>query len=236
MMRSQSAPMMAPCTAKQRKSTPPAVTTMRSEMCSASTRPPSTASVVQHEWPMMPPSVTPKGSLAAASAMVEIWDRSPHSARKVSVKAWMAMAQLFFSLALLSLRLCSTSSSSSLGPTPPPLRSIWKASRRSLMPKYTKSPTAAQCVYSRGISFGSTRPMVALSAVMAASAPAAPKKTARRSCRMASSAAMKKVLSPSSVTRIIRKLLLKASCREPSSAKSLVVSRRVLFPVAMFRL
>eukprot|EP00962_Isochrysis_galbana_P007527 scaffold2036_cov115-Isochrysis_galbana.AAC.11 len=42
---------------------------------------------VQREWPMMAPKVTPNGSSAAASAMVAICDRSPHSARKVSVNA-----------------------------------------------------------------------------------------------------------------------------------------------------
>lgn len=51
----------------------------------ASIRPPTTAMPVQSECPMMPPSVTPKGSFVVASAIVAICDRSPHSARKVMV-------------------------------------------------------------------------------------------------------------------------------------------------------
>jgi hypothetical protein len=47
--------------------------------------PPSTAAPVQAAWPRQPPSVTPSTSLLAASPMVAIWLRSPHSARKVSV-------------------------------------------------------------------------------------------------------------------------------------------------------
>eukprot|EP00964_Phaeocystis_antarctica_P142262 scaffold107507_cov69-Phaeocystis_antarctica.AAC.5 len=49
----------------------------------ASSLPPTTAMHVQMAWPTIAPRVTPKGSLAAASAMVAICERSPHSARKV---------------------------------------------------------------------------------------------------------------------------------------------------------
>mmetsp|Transcript_3508 Transcript_3508/g.11712 ORF Transcript_3508/g.11712 Transcript_3508/m.11712 type:complete len:204 (+) Transcript_3508:650-1261(+) len=69
-----------------RKSRPPMMATLRSEMLAASMRPPMTARPVHRAWPRVPPRVTPKGSFAAESAMVAIWERSPHSARKVSVK------------------------------------------------------------------------------------------------------------------------------------------------------
>jgi hypothetical protein len=48
---------------------------------SLSTLPPNTAAPVHIACPMMPPMVVPNGSFLAASAMVAIWLRSPHSAR-----------------------------------------------------------------------------------------------------------------------------------------------------------
>ena len=75
------------CSAKTINSAPPAVATVFSLMRAASMRPPSTARPVHMEWPMTAPRVMPKGSCAAAMAIVAIWLRSPHSARKVSVKA-----------------------------------------------------------------------------------------------------------------------------------------------------
>ena len=120
-------------------SAPPAVTTIRSEMCSARTRPPRTCqgselrglrSLCALLQLAQGPSLGPRGScntsgqlchlasrpagpawgfrhcrfafqclrrseaakrsaaFAAARAMVEIWERSPHSAKKVKVSAW----------------------------------------------------------------------------------------------------------------------------------------------------
>lgn len=80
---------------KRRKSTPPAIVTVRSLMRVARNLPPTTARPVQMACPTMPPSETPTGSLAAAIAIVVIWLRSPHSARKVSVNACVMMAQYF---------------------------------------------------------------------------------------------------------------------------------------------
>ena len=72
-----------------RKSTPPLMSMVLSEILVASSFPPSTATPVQSACPMMPPVVTPNASFCAASAIVAIWERSPHSARNVMVKHWM---------------------------------------------------------------------------------------------------------------------------------------------------
>ena len=56
-----------------------------SEIFVAKNLPPSTANPVHMACPNRPPNVTPRGSCAAANAMVVICDRSPHSARKVMV-------------------------------------------------------------------------------------------------------------------------------------------------------
>lgn len=74
-------------TPKMRKRMPPIMATVRSEIFAASILPPITARPVQKAWPTRPPSTTPKGFLDAASATVAICERSPHSARKVSVNA-----------------------------------------------------------------------------------------------------------------------------------------------------
>jgi hypothetical protein len=58
-------------------------------MCAARWRPPITAAAVHAAWPMIDPTVTPTTSEEAARPMVAIWLRSPHSARKVSTKAFM---------------------------------------------------------------------------------------------------------------------------------------------------
>ena len=50
------------------------------------------------------------GSLAAAMAMVAIWDRSPHSAKKVRVKDWVKIA-VAAALAAAARPLCPFSSS-----------------------------------------------------------------------------------------------------------------------------
>mmetsp|Transcript_20829 Transcript_20829/g.45149 ORF Transcript_20829/g.45149 Transcript_20829/m.45149 type:complete len:125 (+) Transcript_20829:437-811(+) len=71
--------------------------------------------------------------------------------------------------------------------------------------------TAAQWVHSFGKSVGRTRPMAALRIVMATNAPAAPTNTALLSCLIAKSAAMKKVLSPSSETTIMDVVVVNAA-------------------------
>jgi hypothetical protein len=61
--------------------------TALSLMCVARWRPPMTAAAVHSAWPAIEPTVTPTTSCDAASPMVAIWLRSPHSARKVRVNA-----------------------------------------------------------------------------------------------------------------------------------------------------
>ena len=63
--------------------------TVLTEMRVAIMRPPMTARPVQSAWPRMPPTQTPYTSSRAARITVASWDRSPHSARVVIVKAWM---------------------------------------------------------------------------------------------------------------------------------------------------
>lgn len=72
--------------AKAMKRQPPTVATVRCEIFKANSRPPTTARDVQTVCPIVAPSVTPHGFLCAASAMVAIWLRSPHSAKKVRMK------------------------------------------------------------------------------------------------------------------------------------------------------
>jgi len=50
-------------------------------------RPPMTANPVQIACPTTPPTQVPQISSRAASTTVASWDRSPHSAKKVMVKA-----------------------------------------------------------------------------------------------------------------------------------------------------
>lgn len=85
---------------------PPTMVTVRTEILEATRRPPITAKPVQMQWPRTPPTITPYTSykcnnkdqimnikykdvltLLAARIIVVNWERSPHSARKVIVKA-----------------------------------------------------------------------------------------------------------------------------------------------------
>jgi len=66
------------------RSAPTSVTVL-TEILVASRRPPRTATLVQMACPTMPPTVMPRGFWMAAIAIVVICDRSPHSARNVSV-------------------------------------------------------------------------------------------------------------------------------------------------------
>ena len=76
-----------------------------------------------------------------------------------------------------------------------------------MKPKYTNNTVDAQCVYSRGRSDGSAKPITADRNVIKPNAPIAPQYTTSRGCRIAIMHAMKNVLSPSSVTMIIATLL-----------------------------
>ena len=76
-------------------------------------------------------------------------------------------------------------------------------SHSDLAPNTKNSATAAQCVHFFEISAGAAHPRKADSAVIVASAPIAPAKTSFCGCFIAMMAAMKKVLSPISETRIM---------------------------------
>ena len=75
-------------TANRINTTAPTSVTERTEIFVASIRPPITAIAVQQAWPSVAPMETAIGSSFAPSAIVAICDRSPHSARKVSVNAF----------------------------------------------------------------------------------------------------------------------------------------------------
>lgn len=62
---------------------------VRTEIFWAMILPPTTPSPVQIAWPMIPPVITPIRFSLAARIIVVIWERSPHSATKVIVKACM---------------------------------------------------------------------------------------------------------------------------------------------------
>mmetsp|Transcript_4658 Transcript_4658/g.18604 ORF Transcript_4658/g.18604 Transcript_4658/m.18604 type:complete len:233 (-) Transcript_4658:94-792(-) len=185
--------------------------------------------------------------------MVAIWDRSPHSARNVNVKLCAkifdcssstdACTAAFFSFAsssgsrrdpsgpwsFLWISSSSTSRSSSEGP-----EESSRDSYRSRTPKYRNRIADAKCVYARGSSDGRVYPTIVLRTVIKARAERAPAKTSMRLCFIARTAAMKKVLSPNSVTMIIARLLTKAGtkpkpttsgiCSNTSSATSSWVS------------
>lgn len=77
--------------ANNKKTTPPTIVTVRTEIRCAIIRPPITAKPVQIAWPRTPPTITPYALSRAASTIVDNWDRSPHSATNVIVKAWTRM-------------------------------------------------------------------------------------------------------------------------------------------------
>lgn len=74
--------------ANSKKTTPPTMVTVRTDIRCAIMRPPMTASPVQRAWPRTPPTMTPYALSRAASTIVDNCDRSPHSATNVIVKAW----------------------------------------------------------------------------------------------------------------------------------------------------
>jgi hypothetical protein len=73
-------------TAKMQNRTPPARSTVRSEMELASNLPPITASPVQREWPMHAPKVTPNGSRAAACVPSSEHRFRTHASRHESIE------------------------------------------------------------------------------------------------------------------------------------------------------
>lgn len=73
--------------AKMRKTMPPMMVTVRTEIFVAIKRPPMTARPVQMACPRTPPMMTPQRFSLAARTIVVICERSPHSATKVMVKA-----------------------------------------------------------------------------------------------------------------------------------------------------
>lgn len=76
-----------PTIAKDRKVTAATIEMVFSEIREAKTLPPNTAIAVQQACPRIPPSITPHIFFDAPRAIVAIWDRSPHSAAKVRLKA-----------------------------------------------------------------------------------------------------------------------------------------------------
>lgn len=60
---------------------------VRTEIFWAIIRPPSTPIPVQIAWPITPPVITPHRFSRADKMIVVIWERSPHSATNVIVKA-----------------------------------------------------------------------------------------------------------------------------------------------------
>mmetsp|Transcript_26409 Transcript_26409/g.45171 ORF Transcript_26409/g.45171 Transcript_26409/m.45171 type:complete len:299 (-) Transcript_26409:73-969(-) len=216
--------------AKMMKRAPPTRSTVRSEIEEASSLPPMTAAPVQQACPMVAPRVTPKGSRAAPRAIVAIWERSPHSARKVRVKAC-SMILLIESVSFFAcsspvseaasssagvsssffINSPSTSSSSSEAPA----CSMLKPSRSILTPKKRKRAPAAYCVYWRGMRSGATWPTRVERTVITASAATAPLHTTKRECRIAMMAAMKKVRSPISVAIMTPNASAKAWAKLP---------------------
>ena len=71
------------------KTTPPTKVTVLTEIIVAMKRPPITARPVHKACPKQAPNVTPTTFSREASTTVAIWDRSPHSAKKVIVNVSM---------------------------------------------------------------------------------------------------------------------------------------------------
>mmetsp|Transcript_23605 Transcript_23605/g.55928 ORF Transcript_23605/g.55928 Transcript_23605/m.55928 type:complete len:236 (+) Transcript_23605:133-840(+) len=206
--------------------TPPNMLTVFSEILAASMRPPRTAIPVQIVWPMHPPSVTPYGFFAALNAIVAICDRSPHSAKNVRVNDCIAICENPFRMEVLETTACassspssffgcSNSSSTSSNSSLTWLLSIPLESSNNLTPKYKNKIPPKMCVYFTGTSLGNINPIMLDKTVMTYKLRTAPKKTAARCCRMLKIAAMKKVLSPISVAKIIATPLEKPFMKPP---------------------
>ena len=73
--------------ANTRNTTPPIIVTVLTDILVAINRPPITAKPVQNAWPSTPPRETPRAFSLAPNIIVVNWLRSPHSAKKVMVKA-----------------------------------------------------------------------------------------------------------------------------------------------------
>jgi hypothetical protein len=73
--------------AKIMKTTPPIKVTVLTEIFCAMIRPPITPRPVHIACPIIPPDITPHKFSLAASTIVVICERSPHSATNVIVKA-----------------------------------------------------------------------------------------------------------------------------------------------------
>mmetsp|Transcript_14849 Transcript_14849/g.35844 ORF Transcript_14849/g.35844 Transcript_14849/m.35844 type:complete len:329 (-) Transcript_14849:157-1143(-) len=223
LMSEPGAPYMSAWKAKMKNRKPPAMATRRWLILSATMRPPTTASPVQHAWPMMAPAVTPYGSLCAASAMVVIWLRSPHSARKVSTNASRKMGVH----TRLSTRRMGPgratpifSSTSDTSSTMDALGSLRHAMYSSRNPKNVYSTNAALLTVSWLSRLGTTRPSMVDSTVITDSALSAPARMMKRGWRIAMMAAMMNVSSPSSDTRIMVMDDTNASLKPPCCTRT----------------
>mmetsp|Transcript_8028 Transcript_8028/g.22273 ORF Transcript_8028/g.22273 Transcript_8028/m.22273 type:complete len:263 (+) Transcript_8028:357-1145(+) len=135
-------------------------------------------------------------------------DRSPHSAMNTSVNVSQNPAKKpCFLLAPASLLLTASCASASSPSSSSPSSSTSSASLRVRTPKNSKSPTArysptgSVVVIAAGICWKNL-PMATEMKLMSESAHTAPVRTVKRPSLIASSAAMKNVLSPSSLTKI----------------------------------
>lgn len=82
--------------AKKRKTNAPTSVTVLTEIRCAIIRPPMTANPVHMPWPIVPPSTVPMMFSRAPNIIVDICDRSPHSARNVSTNACNNIAERYF--------------------------------------------------------------------------------------------------------------------------------------------
>mmetsp|Transcript_47779 Transcript_47779/g.108415 ORF Transcript_47779/g.108415 Transcript_47779/m.108415 type:complete len:204 (+) Transcript_47779:201-812(+) len=201
--------------AKTMKSVPPMSPTVFSEMYSERMAPPATAPAVATVCATMAPVATLTGFWAAARAIVERKERSPNSAAKTNTKVCTTSpkapgaASPLFSDASNSARASSASSSS------PPFSSssMLSASLRVRYPKYANARHATTS--SNGTPTGlapktdgttwKTWPSATLMKVITTRAPTAPTKAMLLENLALSNAAMKKVLSPSSDTKMSEK-------------------------------
>mmetsp|Transcript_7517 Transcript_7517/g.8681 ORF Transcript_7517/g.8681 Transcript_7517/m.8681 type:complete len:213 (+) Transcript_7517:1021-1659(+) len=204
-----------------RKRTPPENATVLWEIFAARIWPEMTARPVQRACPIEAPTVIPMGFLCDARAMVVIWLRSPHSARKVSTNASRNMGvqnrlknlrRALFGTAPTSVP-CSFSSTSSNSASIFSLGSARIPMYIKRMPKKVYKIEASLAVVFFVISLGTTNPSPVDRIVIITSALRAPLKTMLFGCRIDIIAAIRKVSSPISDTMIIDMLERNASVR-----------------------